>query len=202
MICCIFGGADITDYSRINIPQDAVIIAADSGYRHCIKLGIKPDCIVGDFDSWEHELPDNCEIIRAPKEKDDTDLLLAVKIGLKKNIEKFHIYGADGGRMGHTIAAVQTLSYIDSCYGEGIIFGSSFRMQLLTKGENRFCNDGFSYISLFSLTETSEAHVSGLKYSGKIELCSNFPLGVSNEFISDTAVIKLLNGKILAVFEL
>lgn len=199
MICCIFGSADICDYSRINIPKDAVIIAADGGYRHCIKLGITPDCIVGDFDSNMLELPDNCEIIRAPCEKDDTDLILAVKTGYEMHCRTFHIYGADGGRMSHTIAAVQTLAYIERIGCDAMLFGSGCVMRIQSNGKKSYCRDDLKYISLFSLTEHSVLKVSGLKYSGDITLRYDFPLGVSNEFDSSTAEIEVISGKILII---
>ena len=84
MICVIFGGADMCERTQVKIPENAYVIAADSGYRHCLRYGVRPDLILGDFDSYEDRLPDDCEIFRAPREKDDTDLMLAVKTGFEK----------------------------------------------------------------------------------------------------------------------
>lgn len=201
MICVIFGGADIEDYSCVSIPEGAVVIAADGGYRHCVRLGIRPDCIVGDLDSNICELPDSCEIITAPCEKDDTDLMMAVKSAFEDHISKFHIYGADGGRMGHTVASIQTLAYIDSRGGEGILHGNGFVMRICSTKKISIYNDGYRYVSLFSFTERSEILLSGLKYSGDITLTSVFPLGVSNEFSGSSAEITIKSGKILIILE-
>lgn len=200
-MCVIFGGADIADYSSVHVPKGAAVIAADSGYRHCARLGIMPDCIVGDLDSNKTELPCGCKIITAPAEKDDTDLMLAVKTAFDDHFGVFHIYGADGGRMGHTFAAVQTLAYIHSRGGEGILHGNGFVMQVRGIGRSSFTNEGYKYISLFSLTERSEITASGLKYGGNITLSSDFPLGVSNEFTGKTAEIEVHSGKILVISE-
>ena len=41
------------------ISEGAFIICADSGYDKALQAGIKPDLILGDFDSLENPLPDN-----------------------------------------------------------------------------------------------------------------------------------------------
>ncbi len=201
MICVIFGGADIEDYGIVSVPDSAVVIAADGGYRHCVRLGIKPDCILGDFDSNSDILPNDCEIITAPCEKDDTDLMMAVRKAFDINCREMIIYGADGGRMGHTFAAVQTLSYIESHGGNGLIIGNGFVMRVCGEGVHSFADDGFSYVSVFSLTDSAEICANGLKYSGGIKLVSDFPLGVSNEFAEENAEISVRNGKILVILE-
>lgn len=201
MICVIFGGADMDDGFDVKIPENAYVIAADSGYRHCLRYGIKPDLILGDFDSCEERLPDDCEIFRAPREKDDTDLMLAVKTGFEKGCRTFHIYGADGGRMGHTFASVQTLAYIESNGGEGVLFGNGFDMRVYGEGTVKLRGDGAKYLSVFALTESAEITEKNLKYSGELRLTYDFPLGVSNEFIDDTAEIVVRTGKILVILE-
>ena len=200
MICVIFGGADMNSVD-VKIPENAYVIAADSGYRHCLGYGVKPNLILGDFDSWEGILPDDCEIFRAPREKDDTDLMLAVKTGFEKGCRTFCIYGADGGRMGHTAAAVQTLAYIESNGGEGVLFGNGFVMRVYGEGTVKLRRDGAKYLSVFALTEAAEIWEKDLKYSGELRLTYDFPLGVSNEFIGDTAEIEVRTGKILVILE-
>ena len=201
MICVIFGGADMGDGCEVDIPDDAYVIAADSGYRHCLRYAVKPDLILGDFDSYEESLPDDCEIFTAPREKDDTDLMLAVKTGFEKGLRTFYIYGADGGRMGHTIASVQTLAYIESNGGEGVLFGNGFSMRVYGEGTVKLCRNGAKYLSVFALTESAEITEKNLKYSGDLKLTYDFPLGVSNEFIDDRAEIEVRTGKILVILE-
>lgn len=201
MICVIFGGADMGDDTQVKIPENAYVIAADSGYRHCLRYGVKPDLILGDFDSYEDRLPDDCEIFRAPREKDDTDLMLAVKTGFEKGCRTFYIYGADGGRMGHTVAAVQTLAYIESNGGEGVLFGNGFAMRVYGEGTVKLRRNGAKYLSVFALTESAEITEKNLKYSGDLKLTYDFPLGVSNEFIDDRAEIEVRTGKILVILE-
>ena len=53
--CVIVGGAGINDYSRIGgyLENDDYVIYCDSGLKHLPALQVKPDLIVGDFDSWQ-----------------------------------------------------------------------------------------------------------------------------------------------------
>lgn len=203
MICNIFGGADINDYDGI-ILSDGVIIAADRGYIHCRRLGIadKVSLLIGDFDSIEDKLPENIPVIKAPCEKDDTDMMLAVKHGFKLGCDEYHIYGGLGGRFGHTAANIQTLMYILRHGGRGVLFGDDYDIELLSQGTRTFENCGVKYVSIFSVTEKSEVSLSGLKYSGNVTFTNDFPLGASNEFTDDEKCeITVKSGIIAVVFE-
>ena len=51
---------------------ECFVVAADSGLVTARALGIEPDLVVGDFDSYGGPLPENVEILRVPAEKDVT----------------------------------------------------------------------------------------------------------------------------------
>ena len=79
-----------------------LVIAADGGLRYTQALGISPQAIIGDFDSL-HYVPQGAEVF--PVEKDDTDSMLAVRLGLSRGYDRFLLYGAmDGERLDHTVA--------------------------------------------------------------------------------------------------
>ncbi len=63
--------------------REALVIAADGGLRHLEAQGLTADLIVGDFDSLGR-VPEGDNILRHPAEKDDTDMLLAVRTGLDR----------------------------------------------------------------------------------------------------------------------
>ena len=89
-----------------------IIIAADKGLEHLSVLGLVPDIIVGDFDSYTGELPEtDAEMHRSVPEKDDTDTMLAVRIAIERGCTDIDLYGALGGRTDHTIANIQTLRF-------------------------------------------------------------------------------------------
>ena len=112
--CHIFAGGDLgskvtKEYFR---SRHGFVICADSGYKHVKKLGLRPDIIVGDFDSYKGKLPENAEIIRTVPEKDDTDTLMALKIAIERGYREIWLYGALGGeRFDHSIANLQLMLY-------------------------------------------------------------------------------------------
>ena len=81
----------------------ALVIAADGGLRHLEAQGLTADLIVGDFDSLGR-VPEGDNILRHPVEKDDTDMLLAVRTGLDRGYRIFVLYGGLGGRLDATNA--------------------------------------------------------------------------------------------------
>ena len=91
--------------------RPAFVIAADQGLRYLEEAGITPDLIVGDFDSLGI-VPQGANVVRHPVEKDDTDMMLAVKTGLARGYRTFVLYGGLGGRLDHTYANFQTLTYL------------------------------------------------------------------------------------------
>lgn len=199
--CWIFGSSFIEDYSKYDVPQDAFVIAADGGYSHVKKLGIKPDLILGDFDSLNEKLPDDCDTIIVPSRKDDTDMMLAVKKALEKGYCSITICGALGGRLDHTIANIQTLEFIYEHGGNGRIFSESNIVMLQSNSSNMYPKiDGF-YFSIFSLTDETVVTTTGTKYNlTDYSLTRAFPLGVSNEILSEQAEITVKSGKLLILY--
>ncbi|MDE5737432.1 MAG: thiamine diphosphokinase, partial [Oscillospiraceae bacterium] len=106
--CVIISGGDVAE--QIMIPDKALIICADCGYRHALAQNIQPDMIVGDFDSYQGKFPENSKIICLPTEKDVSDTWYAVQYAQEQGYSKFEIYGTFGGeRIDHTIANLQLL---------------------------------------------------------------------------------------------
>ena len=89
-----------------------MLICADGGYDAAIAHGLQPDLVIGDFDSMPFEHVQGCETIRLPVHKDDTDMVVCLEEGRRRGYTSFRIAGCLGGRLDHTIANLQTLSYI------------------------------------------------------------------------------------------
>ena len=117
--CVIVGGADIGRYDRIRacLQADDFYICCDSGLKHREGLGIAPDLIVGDFDSYENPHLE-AETIVLPCEKDDTDTVFAVKEALERGFQDFLLIGVIGGRLDHTLGNVSLLLMLVTADGE------------------------------------------------------------------------------------
>jgi len=93
--CVIFCAAGF-DGLAVPLTEEDYLIAADGGLKHMESLGVTPNAIIGDFDSLNY-IPTGAEVF--PVEKDDTDSMLAVKLGLSKGYDRFLLYGGlDGVR--------------------------------------------------------------------------------------------------------
>ena len=120
--CVIIGGASIGDYDAVCrwLRPDDYVIYCDCGLRHMDGLGVEPDLIVGDFDSYSYPEYDT-ETIVLPCEKDDTDTVFAVKEALRRGFEDFLLIGVVGERLDHTLGNVSILLMLDSAGKKGII---------------------------------------------------------------------------------
>lgn len=82
------------------------LLAADSGARHALALGLLPELWLGDMDSsppWLKEaLPAPKELL--PKDKDLTDGEALIQRALALGAEEVLLLGGIGGRLDHTLA--------------------------------------------------------------------------------------------------
>lgn len=198
--CYIFGSA--LGFPESFNPKDCdLVIGADAGYLKLESLGITPHLTVGDFDSlWV--IPKNCEVIKHPIKKDDTDTMLAVKIGFERGYENFCLYGCAGKRLDHTLANLQTLSFIAEKGGKGYIFGDDFVATAVKEDSISFAKNQKGNISVFSATDRCEVSITGLLYPlEKAEITYNFPLGVSNSFIGENAEITIHKGTAIIIWD-
>ncbi len=199
--CYIFGAAecDVNSFFR---KSDDLVIAADGGYATLKRLNIKPDLVVGDFDSLG-TIPKDESIIKHPVKKDDTDTLLAVKIGLEKGFKNFVVYGAVGGRLDHTIASLQTAAFIAENGGRAYICDSAYTVTVIKNSSISFKKKASGIVSLFALSGIAEGvTIDGLLYPlNNARLTPDFPLGVSNEFIDKESSISVKDGVLTIIFE-
>ncbi|MGN0603834.1 MAG: thiamine diphosphokinase [Oscillospiraceae bacterium] len=199
--CYIIGGANIGNYDFVTIPKGSFVIAADSGVSHLGGFKVKPDIIMGDFDSCSVPTCYDCEILRFKPEKDDTDLMLAAKKALSLGYKRIFFLGATGGRLDHTVAAFQTLEYICEHGADGAILDENNAVYIQDIGKKRYKADKCCYFSVFSLSDEAKVTISGTKYEvTEQKIVRSFPLGVSNEFSDEFAEIEVLDGKILVIY--
>ncbi len=199
--CYIFGAANGKPKDFIKKDGD-IIIAADAGYKMLEVLNITPDIVLGDFDSLGF-VPEAIEIIKHPVKKDDTDTLLAVKVGLSRGYKRFVLYGCTGGRTDHSLANFQTLSFIASNGGTGYLCGDDFTATAICDSSIKFSSEAKGSVSIFSATTSCEnVNITGLLYPlSKKSLTFDFPLGVSNEFIGKESKIRVEKGTAIVVWQ-
>lgn len=200
--CVIFAGAQMnTDLLDPDSFIGKYIICADRGVLHAQALGVKPDLIVGDFDSLGYVPTDDCKIMSFKPEKDDTDLMIAIKQALELGYKSIDIYAALGGRLDHTFASIQSLNFALEHGAAARLISETDIAELFGPGEYRFeCKKDLT-LSLFSYSEkVCGLTIRGAKYSvTDIEIDSTFPIGVSNEITELFAAVSFKSGKLLVI---
>ncbi|MBR5137498.1 MAG: thiamine diphosphokinase [Clostridia bacterium] len=199
-ICYIFAAGQ-WDGSGVSPVKGDYVIAADAGYLHLKQLGIKPDLIVGDMDSLD-EAPAGVQITKYPSVKDDTDTLLAVKIGLDKGYKEFRIFAGTGGRLDHTIANLQVLQYISRRGGQGYLVSNKQVITAITNDTMRFPKNCYDTVSIFALGETAEGvSISGMEYSLRnAQMDPYYPIGVSNKLVGKSATVSVKRGTLVIIW--
>ncbi len=198
--CVIVAGGDC-DLAQLNtVDGSCFVIAADSGLKHCVKANIKPDLIVGDFDSYLYELPNDIEAITLPTHKDDTDLMFAARCGVERNFKRFTVLGGYGSRPDQNLAMYQTLCWItDNCKNAEVNAKCcGFEVYLINNGAIAFPADRDRYLSVFAIDgDAVGVDIVGAEYSlNNATIKAGFPIGVSNVAVSDTE-ISVKQGKLL-----
>jgi thiamine pyrophosphokinase len=183
------------------------IICADGGTRIAFNMGLKPDIIVGDLDSltddlWEKVKDQRIELKIYPKEKDETDLELAVKEALKFSPDIIYFIGLIGGRIDHTLSNLLFLERIKKKGIEIVVLDKNLEIYLMTDNEEKilFGKEG-EILSLIPISEKVEGIIlKGLKYLLNNEsLMRDLTRGISNEFIENKAYIKIKSGTLLII---
>ena len=198
--CVIFCAAGFDSLAE-GIGNEDLVIAADGGLKHTQGLGIRPDVILGDFDSLGF-VPEGAEVF--PVEKDDTDAMLAVRRGLDRGYRRLVIYGGlDGERLDHTLANFQTLQYLADRDAAGYLVGKRYLATVVKNGTLSFSAGAEGVLSVFCLgPDAKEVTLTGLQYPLENGvLTSGFPLGVSNHFVGEKAEISVKNGSLFVLWD-
>lgn len=183
------------------VNEEDHILAADGGLAHLQALGLQPHGIVGDFDSLGY-IPQDAKVY--PVEKDDTDAMLAVRLGLQLGYDRFLIYGGmDGPRLDHTLANFQTLQFIADRGATGFLIGKDYIATVVKNRKLTFSGGAEGIVSVFCMgADAQGVSLTGLQYPLENGILSaGFPLGVSNHFTGAPACVEVREGSLLVLWD-
>ena len=198
--CVIFCAGGFDRLQEAIGPEDFVI-AADGGWQHTQALGISPDAVLGDFDSLGY-IPEHARI--HPVEKDDTDAMLAVRLGLERGFRDFVLYGSlDGPRLDHTVSNFQTLQFLADRGARGYLAGLSYAATVVSGETLVFPAEAEGILSVFCMgPDARGVNLRGLKYPLEDGcLSAGFPLGVSNHFMGQASSVSVERGSLLVLWD-
>jgi thiamine pyrophosphokinase len=106
--------ADLESVRRLIHPSD-LLLAADGGTHHLRNLGLVPSTIIGDLDSltvedrhWANE--HHARLLMYPRDKNETDLELALAYAIAQGSNEIILVGALGGRLDQTLGNLALLT--------------------------------------------------------------------------------------------
>ena len=174
-----------------SVAPPTLVIAADAGYLHAQSLGIPIHVVVGDFDSLDKEsLPtDNSRPVveEHPKDKDQSDLALALKFAQRVGAEDIQIISGGGGRLDHLLISSVLLANDDNINQRIITHCGTSRLMALTTNKAFDLDDVIgSQVSLVALSSDARISTEGLRWNlSSGDSFSKFSsLGLSNEILS------------------
>ncbi len=203
----IFANGHLPDLepARRVIRPDDFLIAADGGTRYALALGLLPSIVIGDLDSLTTEdrrrlEESGVEIRQYPRDKNDTDLALALHYAVEAGYREILVVAALGGRLDQTLANLSLLSdprlsTFDIRLDDGIEAAFFVRKQANFQGRP---GDTVSLIPWGGPAEGVKTE--GLRWPLRGEtLYPDKTRGVSNEMLGESAVVSLESGLLLCI---
>lgn len=203
MTAYIYAGGKIYPEFISERPKDEdIIIAADSGYDNAIACGVKPQILIGDFDSISSIPDDVGEVLQSPTQKDLTDTQLAVESAIERGADEICIIAGTSGRLDH---AMSLLAILEGLWVRNI-------RCVITSGNNRvryIKNSGhillrmkaYKYFGIIACDEKVKGvSIDGAKYKLKnATLSRTLQYAVSNEIEGNCALITVKRGGIYII---
>lgn len=207
MKCVIVCSGTIIDYEYLKkyFEGAELVISVDGGALHLRRFGIKPDLLVGDFDSITSEClkeyeSQEVEIVKFPVQKDMTDTEIAVEIALERGSSHVVFLGAMGTRLDHSLSNIFHLKKLYDSKVTGILADERNEITLIDSSIRLNRVEGMK-VTLLPLTNIVKGVTTkGLMYplyNATMNLGSSW--GVSNEFSADIAEVTITEGLLLVV---
>lgn len=197
--CCMVAASDFNQEAfRLfaNEGRFDYVVAIDAGLKHLQEVGYEPDYILGDFDSLGY-VPQGSNVETHPTHKDESDLELAFDCVIDRGFNEVLVFGALGGRLDHTMAALQTCARFAEQGTIVELVASDCAVRILV-GPGRCDLPALESgtVSVFSATDESIGVTErGMEYPLEgARLTNRTSLGLSNELVGEPASISLEQG--------
>ena len=203
----IFVNGELADPQavRAQIKAGDMLVAADGGLKHLQTIGLKPDLIIGDLDSVDPQAllemqAQGVRVERFPREKDDTDLELALLALSKQSFDEIRVVAALGGRLDQTLANLYLLE-LDGLEDVDVRIDDGHEEILIIHGAAVIAGHPGDTLSLLAMDGcTTGILTQGLKYPlNDSTLCPSRTRGISNEMLSERAEVQVRSGRLLCI---
>jgi thiamine pyrophosphokinase len=193
--------------ARSEINSEDLLIAADGGTLHCLEIGLIPDVVIGDLDSlpkpqWDELKDQDTQFILHPRDKDKTDLELALSYAVEKGAQEIIFLGLTGGRLDQYLANLLLLSRTEWNNARLAVWSGMDKAFLLHSNDHiQIEGQAGDVVSLIPLTPmVSEVTTQGLKWPLKAaDLQFGNTLSISNEILQSPVQVQIGEGCLFVV---
>lgn len=183
------------------------IIGVDGGTDALLDAHVEIDLVIGDMDSLSSVAAadldsGNLQSVRHPRDKDESDLEIALRWCLDNAIDEVACVGVTGGRLDHTLAALGSLSRYGSL--RPVLYDPSATTWLLHCDGRRSVEipAAGTTISVIALDEDTRLTASGLKWTLPVSLERLWDRGLSNVTTAAAARVTITRGTALVIEQL
>lgn len=178
----------------------SLVVAADSGFDLIVDHDLPFDYVVGDMDSTKYlekieQVPGE-KVIRAQREKDETDTEMGIDLLRKKGMEYTVILGGGGGRLDHLLGIVSLFereNYPNEWY-------TSREMVFSIDGATEFHGWKGDTVSFFPVGKKKcRMRSAGLKWPLDGLVWDRGDNGISNVVVGEVMTVEPLEGRLICI---
>jgi thiamine pyrophosphokinase len=191
------------------VAGDLLVIAADGGLRKAELLGLRPSLVIGDGDSLGPDAlaelaASGIELRLHPRDKDESDTELALRVAVERGAQRIVVLGALGGvRFDHGLANVLLLALPELAGREVVLVDGRTTVRLLAGAGAalELAGTAGDLVSLLSLSKrVTGVRTSGLRFALSGESLEQGPSrGLSNELTRHHARIEIGSGRLAVI---
>ena len=201
------------DYYR-ELIDSKITVAVDGGIRFFLQNDIKPNLLIGDFDSlpeFDEDYLTDIEVIKHPVQKDKTDGQLALETAIERGGERIEICGAFGeSEVDHVLGNILLLDLVNKHNNrtgakvKAKITGPETEVYLVSNGKLFIKGQAGDTLSIVPLAKKIWVDFDGMEYESPDRwIKMGETLSLRNKLVKDKvgivvkgkAVIVLLRGK-------
>jgi len=203
----IFANGDLPDINKARnlLLADDFIICADGGTRHALALNLTPNLVIGDMDSiqndqWQRLQALGVAVELFPRDKNETDLELAINRAIELEPREIVIVAALGGRLDQTIGNIALLTDLQLATFN-VRLDDGVEEMLFCRNQVQVQGRSGDIVSLIPWGNP----VRGVQTQGLKWILDNETLypektrGISNEILSELASVKISSGNLLII---
>lgn len=210
----VAAGQPMQDENRMHdlLKEVDYIICADGGMRILEKIGVRPDILIGDFDSISDTSEEKREAIQEfakdipvqtyPTRKALTDMEICLSHALEKGVTEAYVFGGRGTRLDHSMANVTMLPVF---YQRGMritMFDDTNEICYVDSQIDLARRSNEWYVSFVPVgLEGATISLEGFEYPlHKKHIEYGHALAVSNHVTADVGHVTVHDGAVFAIF--